>query len=217
MITDFQKEIYNKWLRSYRINNNSPFKPKRKFDDITDPKKLLSLIKLEKFFAKHRHLFRNEFFDAPYKVYGDERKYYSLEYYASSKGLMSCVAYFKIINKSNPDEQMDFIKESIRFIYDFCLEKNIPLNDYSSYKSISQFDFLKHLKDHKISWYIVFCIDNLYQKLYTMDREEFELYFGSDLSLSQMYSKYMSSEQAKPFLDKKIKKIADLIIKNLKK
>lgn len=217
MINDTQKEIYNLYLRALRVNNGKPFRRKKKFDDINNPSILLYLQKLESFFKKFPHMLRNEFFDAPYVIYKDEKKYYDLRFFSSTKGLSTCIAYFKLLNDTNPDNQMDYIKSSLKFIVEFCIEKGIQFCEYSDYKTVVQPDCLKHIKEHRISWYVVFSIDSLKQKVYSMSNDEFELYFGSDISISQMYSRYTSSQVALPFLKKKIPEMAKYVTKCLKK
>jgi hypothetical protein len=215
MITEPQKRIYNYYLRSFRINNNNPFRPKKKFDDLKEDKKN-QLIKLEKFFIKFPHLFNADFFDAPYILYQDEKKYYGLDFYASNKGLSTCINYYKFLQQTNPDNQLDYIKNSLKFITNFCIEKNIPIDGYTSYRSVAQNDCLKHLKEHSISWYCVFFIPRFRDLLYDLPKDEFELYFGSDIDLNDMEQKLINSTDAKRILVEGIKKITTFVQKKLK-
>lgn len=215
MITEPQKRIYNYYLRSFRINNGNPFRPKKKFDDLKE-EKLNQLIKLEKFFCNFPHLFNADFFDAPYKLYQDDKKYYGLDFFASNKGLSTCINYHKFLQQTIPDNQLDYIKASLKFIANFCIEKNISLSSYVDFKSVAQNDCLKHLKEHAISWYLVFCIPKFRDLLFDLPKDEFELYFGSDIDLQDMENKLNQSTDAKRIIQKGTEKIKDFIQKKLK-
>lgn len=207
MISEKQKQIYNFYLRAYRINNGKPYKAKQKFDDLKKKEKvLIALHKLEQFFNKFPHLQRHEFFDAPYKIYGDERKYYDLPFYASHKGLTTCVAYFNMRKESDPDKQLDSIRESLKFILDFCVEKNLLLSEYPAYKSVAQYDSFKHIKEHRISWFVVAGFPDLFRELLELPNDEFELYFGST-NLSDVLKLYENSTEAKRITTEGLKRI----------
>jgi hypothetical protein len=214
MISDIQKQIYNLYLRAYRINNNRPFKAKKKFDDLS-AEKIAYLEKLENVFKRYPSFLSNLYFDAPYKIYNDEKKFYDLKFFSSSKGISTCIAYFKVLNNGNPEEQIDFIKSSYKFIAEFCVSKNISLDQYIYYCSVSQNDCIIHLKEHKLSWYIIFGLPGFYDLLYDLPSDEFELYFGSDISLGALYDKYNASPKTKETVDVIKEKIREYIKKQL--
>lgn len=214
MISETQKQIYNLYLRSLAEGSDRPYRVRKNFDKLKDEYKV-ELEKLEKFFLKFPHLFRYEFFQAPYKIYQDENKFYSLKFY-SGKGLQTCLAYFKNLKESEPDEQLDYIKESLKFIANFCVEKNIRLDQYIGYKSVAQNDFLLHLKQHKISFYAIFAIPGVYYHLLNIPDDEFGLYFGDDLDLDGMWNRFNGSKKAKSYLEENVPKIEEWIRNNLK-
>lgn len=216
ILTEKQKQIYNLYLRAFRINNNQPFKPKKNFSDIeTNAEKLTSLQKIEKVFCKYPAFFNKIYFDAPYKIYNDEKKYYSLKFYGSQKGISTCIAYYKVLLQSNPEEQFEFLKDSYKFIGRYCEEKHIPLELYSSYCSVSQNDCLLHLKEHKISWYVIFSLPGFYELIHNLPHDEFELYYGSDISIDSLYNKYKSSFKTQEFLSDIKRKITIYLQKKL--
>ena len=89
-LTEKQKQIYNLYLKAYRQNNNQPFRAKKNFSDIEkNEKKIFELAKLEKIFQKYPAFFSQKYFDAPYKIHNDEKKYYSLNFYSSPKLIIS--------------------------------------------------------------------------------------------------------------------------------
>lgn len=215
MISDFQKSIYNLYLRALRTNNNKPFRAKKDFKKVKDSD-ILELNKLEKFFTRYPHLFKSAYFDAPYIIYkNDEKKFFGLSFYSSYKALTTCLAYFKILAKGDPDSQMDFLKESLKFVTDFCIEKKIRLASYVDYCSIAQQDCLKHLKEHKISWYVVFAIPRFLDIIYDLPSDEFSLYFGEDIDLMDMKDRLDKSKIAGDYLKKKIRLLSQYIDKNV--
>lgn len=216
-MTDTGKTIYNLYLRALRVNNNKPYRPRQNFDDFDKKEEYFHVLRLEEMFKKYPHLLRYEFFDAPYKLHSnDETNYYTLKYFASYKGLKTCVEYFKSMQKTDPDQQLDYIKSSLRFIADFCLEKEITVGEYMFYKSVSQNDFLKHLKEHKISWYMIFGIPSMVDFIYKMDTDEFELYFGDDVNLGDLQYRFNNSQRAKKMIQIGMKKIKDFVANSLK-
>jgi hypothetical protein len=82
---------------------------------------------------------------------------------------------------------------------------------------VAQNDCLIHLKQHKISWYVVFSIPEFYNLLYNLPKDEFELYFGSSMNLQNLYNKYQGSQKTKEFLSKVQEKIARYIRKQLQR
>ena len=219
MITDNQKQIYNWYISAQRRNNDKPFRYRRDFSKFNEEKYLPSLLKIENTFEKYPHLKRQEFFDAPFQVHtNDKDQYYSLESYATQKALMTCISYFKLLDQRKPDEQLEYIKESLKFVTNFCIEHNLFLHQYVHYKSVAQNDCLKHLKNHQISWYLVLALPNFLKLIQTMPDDEFSLYFGEEIDLNHLIASWASSKLTRQFLEKKVKEIDQFLIqKSLEK
>jgi hypothetical protein len=216
MISDIQKTIYNWYIRALRSRNDKPFRYRKNFDNIENDKCYPYLVKLETFFSKYPHFLRKEFFEAPYHVYQDVKKYFGLDFYASMKGMATCMAYFKLLQQQNPDDQIDFIRESLKFIGQFCEEHNLMFSEYIRYKSIAQNDCLKHLKNHQISWYLVPAIPGFVELIQDMPRDEFILYFGSDIDLMQIITTYNNSTIARNFIQQKTRFLEQFLLNKLK-
>lgn len=215
-LTENQKRIYNLYLRAFRINNNQPFKAKKNFSDIEkDSEKMMQLQKLEKVFLKYPSFFNNFYFDAPYKIYNDEKKYYPLKFYCSSKGTSTCIAFLKLLQQSDPEQQFEYFKDSYRFIAQFCEKNNLRLDQYTKHCSVSQNDCLIHLKEHKISWFVVFSVPGFYDLLYSLPCDEFELYYGGDVNLNSLLNRYKSSIKTQNYLTELNKKISQYLKKKL--
>jgi hypothetical protein len=216
MLSEKQKTIYNWFVRAQRINNNKPFRPRKNFDKFDEEKYLPDLIKIEKIFEKSPHLFRKEYFDAPYILHSkDKDRFLPLNYYSSIKGITACTSYFKLLQQQNPDEQLDFIRDSLKFIVEFCLKHKIGFYDYINYKTIAQKDCLKHLKQHYISWYVVLSFPGFLKLVQQMPNDEFTLYFGSDIDLNNLISRWSESIIARPYLEKKLKEMNLFVFKKL--
>lgn len=217
-ITNIQKDIYNYYLRAYRVNNNKPFRPKKNFSDVEkNPQILNHLLKLEYVFKTYPHFLNENYFDAPYKIYKDESPFYGLDFYSSSRGISTCIAYYKYIQKSLPSEQLEYIRDSLRFIAEFCIEKRIRLNSYISYATVVRPDCLKHLKEYRISWYVVFLIPGFIDLIRDMPKDEFELYFGDSIDVNRLYINYYSDTKLQKMLKDMYLKIYYFIDNNLKK
>lgn len=216
-MTETQKQIYNLYLKAYRVNNGQPFRPKKHFKDIeNDLEVCAQLEKLDGVFKKYPTFFNSTFFDAPYKIYPDDKKYFSLKFYSSQKGITTCIAYYKTLIMADPETQFEFFKQSFKFIAEFCIEKSLELTDYVAYCTISQNDCLKHLKEHKISWYVVFTIPGFYDLLRKMPEDEFELYYGSDIDIDTLYDRYSLSIKTRKYLADITKMIKIYIKRSLK-
>ena len=215
MLSELQKQIYNWYICSQRRNNGKPSRFRKDFSNFKEEKYLSALQKIEKTFEKYPHLKRMEFFDAPFKVYPDKEQYYSLDFYATQKALMTCISYFKLLEQQNPDDQLEYIKESLRFITNFCLASNLLLNQYIRFKSVAQHDCLKHLKQHQISWYMVLAIPGFLKLIQEMPDDEFGLYFGAEIDLNFLIASYASSKVTRHFLEKKIRELDLFLMKKM--
>lgn len=217
-ITDTQKQIYNLYLKSLGVNNNRPFRYKKDFSDIENSEeKLQYLAKIEAVFNKYPAFFGSIYFDAPYKILGKSEKYFPLKFYSTQAGISTCINYIKYLNESSPDNQIDFINNSFSFIADFCIQKNISVDAYPRYKSLVQYDCVKHLKEHKISVYVIFGIPEIYSILHNMPKDEFSLYFGESFDLNELNQKYNTSEKAKSHMRKLLILISSYVEKHKKK
>jgi hypothetical protein len=215
MITDKEKEIYNLYLKSKAIAEDRPFRYKKNWDKFEGSENHLYCKKLESIFNKYPHFFCVDFFVAPYKLphSASENSYY-LKYYTSHSAIVAYVTFLKLRNTQNPDEQIDYINESLRFIAKFCKDKKLVLSQYVNYKSVFQNDVFMHLKEHKISFYLIFDIPGLHSLLYGLPSDEFELYFG-DLNMNEINRRYESSTSAKMHIKKGIKKVDEFLKKSL--
>jgi|TARA_R110000787_G_scaffold336_8_gene1263 hypothetical protein len=204
-ITEFDKRVYNLYLSSVRSCQNKPYTLRKNFDGFVDDDKFAYLKALSSRFSKTPHLMCKEYFSAPFTL-GDEG-HFDLKYYSS----MRAVGAFSRLSKSSenrpPDEQLDYLKQSFLFIYKFCKDHELKLNDYAYHKSVALEDCLRHIKDHKVSIYVAFSIPSVYTVLVNLEADVFHLYFG-DISIVELQRKYERSKVAKQFCQNTSAKIA---------
>ena len=80
------EQIYNTYLRVSRTKKNLPFKLRKDFSDIQKEERYPILLKLENFFKRNPYVNLNDFFEAPYHVYEDEKDFI-LDFYLSQKAV----------------------------------------------------------------------------------------------------------------------------------
>src|SRR5690606_33348000 len=171
----FDKKVYNLYLKSTRTKLGQPYKCRKNFDDL-DEKDKTNIKKLSTIFLTLPHLMVPEYFEAPFEV--RRGKYYGIDFYSTMKAIGDYSKYIKTLELRPPDEQIDYIKQSYIFIYNFCKTKKIPLRDYPYYKSVAISDCLGHIKDHKVSPYVMFSFPELYTVVSNVDSDIFKLFFG---------------------------------------
>lgn len=197
-----EENIYNNFLIAGRIVKNQPFKIRRNFNNIDNTTTLL-LKKLSLFFNRHENIKPKLFFTAPYEYYGAEN-YFDLSFFITPKALK---CYTQIINKrekQDPDsaDSIQQAKEGCSFIYKFCKQNNLKLEDYKTAVSGTTPIILQHLKDHHINFYIVHGLD----ACSTLLRVETDLldFFISDFNntLNDTRIKFAKSQKLKIILSK---------------
>ena len=104
MFTDFEKNLYNAYLKESRESKNLPFKRRKHFQKINSTVALL-IKKLALFFINNKDVSPTEFFKAPYSVY-PEGESFDLKFYASQKA----IKVYKIFIESR--KSIDTVKTS---------------------------------------------------------------------------------------------------------
>lgn len=172
-MNDFEQILYNKFLAISRKNQNKPFKLRKNFDNLDETTQYL-LAKLALFFNKHKNINIDLFFEAPYKIYTNDKFYTDLKFYTSLKAIK---LYKECINKItrdniNSDETKQFFKQSAKFIIQYCKDNNIPFKDYIFYKEQGGVNvFFNHLKHGHVCYYILFMFPDFEQQFKSVDYE----------------------------------------------
>lgn len=195
-LTTFEKKIYNQWLITSRVKQGKPFKLRENFDNIKpETARALGII-ARRLSSKFINL--RVYFEAPYHMIKDT-DYFPLEYYTGMKGIAQYKSYFDKFVIENPDDEssLRFLKESISFIDKFCKDKDIEINDYINYSFGATPAWLNHLKERKISFFILFSFKNFqgsYNKLAILRQDMLSREYNS---LDKLRAKYLSSPKTR--------------------
>jgi hypothetical protein len=154
-LTQEEKAIYNSYLIASRTIKNKPFKLRQDFSSLED-QTYIALKKLGFFFAKNSNIRQIDFFTAPYDYYGKEN-HFDLSYYLTTRALKCYTLYQKKKTTQDPDSEsnIDRCKECCSFIYKFCKENSLTLQEYKSIINGTTPLIIQHLREHKINFYIL--------------------------------------------------------------
>jgi len=198
-LSDFEKYIYNTFIKVSRGAKNQPYRARKDFTDFDD-KDFIYLKKLSNFFNRFKHISVLEFFQAPYELYKDE-KYFGLDYYTSLKATKAYTLVLKKNEQLDPDDekQLRALLVSFKFIKEFCIENNISIDNYANHKTNNIFSFLLHLQEHKINLYSLFEFKDAIRNMRISGAEILEFMFGNDFfnRVETLRTKYIISKKAK--------------------
>ncbi len=200
-MNNFEKTIYNNFLEVSKKVNNKPVKYRKNFDNFSD-ESYIYVNKLSSFFRRFNHINIKDFFEAPYFVY--DENYFELKYYLSPKAIKSYTIYNDNYLLNNPDNHktLEKLKESIKFIFNYCKENNIKPIDYLNYSEGNFNVFLKHIKERKINFFILFSFKNFEKILFKIDPEIRSLYSSNFSKFNYLRTKYYASSKAKKIINK---------------
>ena len=199
-MTEKEKVIYNNFLEVSKKINNKPVRYRKNFDNFPDENYIL-ITKLSRFFNKFDHLKVKDFFEAPYFVY--DENYFDLKFYLSQKAIKSYTLYNDKFLLNNPDDvkTLSKMQESIKFIYNYCKEKDINIKDYLTIKEGEYNVFLKHIKNRDIIIFILFAFSNFEKVVGSIDTDIKNMYSSNFSRLNYIRTKYYSSSKAKKIIN----------------
>jgi len=198
-----------------RTANNKPFKYKKDFFDILNTDKHKFLKRISTLFQKHPEINPKTFFEAPYKLYPDVQ-FFNLEFFSTMRAVKAYTTYKKQLFLSNPDSQLEDIKESISFIGRFCIDNNIYLHNYSTHRTSDMFTWMTHYKQNKINLYVMFEFSDIFSSVNTL-AEDVQRFFVSDFieQFKSLHNLYATSQVVKPYLKKAFPILSNFIEKQL--
>ena len=201
-MTNYEKTIYNTYLRVTRTAQNKPFRYRKNFDNFEDTKNYMYVKKLAMFFKNYKHVDPDIFFQAPFDVYPDSKNY-TINFYTTQKAIKAYTLYRQKQQNAEPDckSQLDFTTESIYYIYKFCKDSGISLDDYTVHQTGNMNSFLLHLKEHKINVYSLFGLPNFETAMRKNDCDLMEFMLPNMFQkISSFRTKYYNSEKMKPLV-----------------
>jgi hypothetical protein len=159
MINEKQKYIYNTFLYTARNIKNKPVKHRQDFTKLDSTSEVI-LKKLDNFFTTNSSVNYNDFFAAPYHVYSKD-EYFDLQFYITRRAIKCYTEFIKKKERDNPDdvEVIDSCKKCCVFIYNYCKENKLTLDQYKHYIVGSTPITLQHLKEHKINFYTLHALN----------------------------------------------------------
>lgn len=215
-MTEQERNIYNKHLIISKALRNKPFKRRVDFTEFEQDTRYLYIKKLAIFFSKYSDIDIDVYFTAPYKLYPDTA-YFDLQYFASPRAVKTYSLYRKEQDLKNPDEQIEFIKQSLHFLASYCIEKKIQLEEYSRYKETSiEPEWMYHIQKSKISRYSLMEFSGIHDIINQTPKDEVALLLGDfGTNYTDYKYRYNCSKTLKPFLVKAHEKIKFFIDKKL--
>lgn len=160
MISKKEEQIYNTHLYTSRSIKNKPTRFRSNFNNL-DSKDEVCLKKLSKFFYSYKHINLQDWFISPYKVYGNSEDYYDLHFFTTRKALKCYTMFMKRRETQDPDseESIAHIKTCLSFVYSYCKDNNLTLDEYKTSVEGSMPTILVHLKEHKITFYMLHLLE----------------------------------------------------------
>jgi len=208
-MTFSEKQIYNNFLKISKIANKQPFRFRKNFDKF-DENKFILVKKLKLFFTKFNYINQEDYFRAPYEIYPDE-SYFPLDYYTSLKATKAYTLYMKKRESLDPDsdEQLLNIKNSLKYIYNFCKQHNISPSNYISHKTNNEYSFILHLKEHKVNLFALLGFNDFEKNIKLRDPQVIKFILGEDTynNISTFKTKLFNSKKAINLVTLGLKKI----------
>jgi|688.fasta_scaffold474635_2 hypothetical protein len=213
-LEDFQKRIYNTYLKTSRKGLGIKFR--KNFDNISEYH-VLNLKKLSSFFKKYPHINVDEFFDAPTSVYENE-PYPQLSFFNSRSAIRCYSLYKKKIEDQNPEQQSESIKNSLIFIGSFCIQNNIDISEYLNHKTGCITSWLEHYRQRKINPYSLMEIGDIISNIDKHQEDELCLFSENLKEKIHLYKiRYRKSKKTMDLVKSGTNKISFFIKKRLQK
>ena len=209
------ENIYNTYLRISRSKKNLPYKIRKDFSDIHNNQNYTTLLKLENFFKRNSYVNMNDFFEAPYLVYEDEKDF-NLDFYLSQKAIKIYSLYQKKKTYLDPDSdiQRKSVLNGLEFIYNFCKNNKIELSDYMKHKTNAMNTVFLHLKEKNVSVYNCLAFSDFQKTVNEQNYELLEFMLGDIISrLSIFRTKFYASDKCKKISIEGLKILKDRLDK----
>jgi hypothetical protein len=206
-LTEQEKKIYNTYLQASR--RGKPFTYRKNFSNINSDT-YVHLKKLSSFFKHNPTVGISEYFSAPFEYYKDE-EYFDLGFFITPRAIKCYTLYKQKQEKQNPDsvEVIKQCKECCVFIYKFCKDNHITLDEYARKTIGTTPAFLQHLREHKINFYTLHGLE-IEKNIFSEDNDLLD-FFIKDFKLiyEETRINFLKSNQLKRVIRESIK-----IIKN---
>lgn len=214
MISTVQQRIYNSYLYAVRTCNDKPFKARKDFKDVTEEHKI-QLLKLDNMFKQYPSIGMDVFFKAPFEQEPDIG-FLELQFYNTYKAKSYYSKYIKKLqNSADFKTQKEYCKKSAKFIFSFCQDNGITLDEYKTLKSGEILEALIHLHANNINFYIIHA---LHINISTVPSDLVELMFGDGFytQYKSSYNMYVRSPELKKYIDNLLEIVGKTLLINEK-
>lgn len=214
-ISSLEKRIYNTYLKISKTKQNKPYRYRKDFSKFESDKNYVYVKRLHLFFKKFPHIDIETFMQAPYFVYPDPEPYYDLQFYTSPRAIRVFGSYNKMLDDQDPDSpsQIARVKDSLMFIYTFCRDNNILVDDYLDHVTGDVNTFIIHLRDRHISVYALFGFENIDRMMSILPADRLEFTIGKEFvnKLANFKTRYYNSIKIKSITTQGLEYIKQLI------
>lgn len=217
MVTEKEKEYYNTYLAVSRSCRNKPFTPRKNFEGFETTPEYIYINKISYFLSKFPQIKSSIFFKAPYELYPDV-DIIDLKFYTTQKAIKAYTTYLNQLQEQSPDSEhnIEFIKESLRFIGMFCIKNKIPIEQYITHSGGSTYSWMKHVREHNVSIYSLFDFSNIFDIIHSTSKDEIDLLLSSIIThISGYKNKYDTSREARKLVEEGMKRIKLVVDKTL--
>lgn len=209
MISTYDRYVYNTYLKSLRSSSGQPYRLRKNFETLNEVT-INYIQKLSNFFKRNKEINPEDFFNASFNINNDE-KFFDLKYFTSLKAIKAYTIFQKNREYQDPDskDQLDFTKQSFKFIYNFCSNSQLPLEIYPNHITNNMFSFLLHLKERKINIYSLFAFKLFEKNFKNSDREVLCFMLGNEFidNFDTFKVKYLNSKLCRKFAENGLEKL----------
>ena len=217
MITEWEKEYYNMYLAVSRSCRNKPFTIRKNFEDFEDAPEYIHVRRICSFLRQFPQIKPRIFFQAPYELYKD-LDYIDLKFFTTQKAVKTYTLYMRQLQEESPDSEhhIEFIKNSLRFVGLFCIKNKIPIEKYPTHSGGATYSWMKHVKEHNISIYVMFDFTEIFGIIYATPNDELDLLLGNvAVGLAAYKNRFDTSKEARRIVREGFKRIKTVVDKSI--
>ena len=132
------------------------------------------------------------------------------------RAIKSYTMYKKQIFLQDPDSQIEQVRDSLKFIANFCIENKIYFHQYPYHRSSDLFTWMQHYKQNKINIYSVMEFTNIFSSVKSLAEDVQKFFVGEFIEQFQnLYMLYNKSSQLKPYIKKALPVLSNFVEKQL--
>ena len=210
MLEQKLQDLYNVYIRVSRSSRGKPFKYRKDFTDF-DPSQTVYLHRINNLLTRYKHITAEDYFTAAFELNKDE-DHIPLSFFSTMAGVKAYTLFKKEQLELPPDHQLEFIKESLKFIAHFCIEQKIPLNQYITHQTGLTYDWMKHVRAHKVSLYALMEFSNLHDIISSVPEDESYMLLEDIPKRYTVYrARYVKAIEAPELVSKGIKRLKPFV------